>query len=84
MDEFLSAYVKVKEYKSSPKAKRQRITKTKLPRYGFCRYADDFIITAESKKDLEILLPNIKQWLAKRGLQLNLENNMKYLNVCDE
>ena len=82
LGEFLSVYVKVKEYKSSPKAKRQRIIKQKLPRFGFCRYADDFIVTAESKEDLKNLLPDIKRWLSKRGLQFNLEKT-KIIN-CDE
>lgn len=73
MSEFLSGYVKVKAYKSSPKAKRQRINKQKLPRYGYCRYADDFIVTAETKADLERLVPDIERWLETRGLKLNLE-----------
>lgn len=33
----LSQYTKHKEYQSTPKAKRQRVTKQKLPKYGFCR-----------------------------------------------
>ncbi len=57
LGELLSSYVKLKEYQSSPKAKRQRVTRQKLPRYGFCRYADDFIVTAETKEDLEFVLP---------------------------
>lgn len=71
LSELLASYVKVKEYQSTPKAKRQRITKQKLPKYGFCRYADDFIVTAETQEDLETVLPIIQQWLNERGLQLN-------------
>ncbi len=73
LSELLASYTKVKEYQSSPRAKRQRITKQKLPKYGFCRYADDFIVTAETQEDLEAVLPIIRQWLNERGLQLNEE-----------
>lgn len=73
LGELLASYTKVKEHQSSPKAKRQRITKQKLPKYGYCRYADDFIVTAESQEDLETILPVIQDWLGKRGLQLNEE-----------
>lgn len=73
LGELLASYVKVKEYQSSPKAKRQRVTKQKLPRYGFCRYADDFIVTAETQEDLEFVLPIIQKWMKERGLQLNKE-----------
>jgi len=73
LGELLASYTKVKEYQPSPKAKKQRVTKQKLARYGYCRYADDFIVTAETKEDLEIILPNIQGWLQERGLQLNEE-----------
>lgn len=73
MENLLSQFYKVKEYHSSPKAKRQRITKSKLPKYGFCRYADDFLVTAETKEDLIEILPTIREWLSLRGLQLNEE-----------
>lgn len=69
----LSQYTKHKEYQSTPKAKRQRVTKQKLPKYGFCRYADDFVVTAETQEDLEAILPTIREWLKNRGLQLNEE-----------
>lgn len=45
--------------------------KYKSNKYGFIRYADDFIITATSREDIEAILPKIEQWLAQRGLQLN-------------
>lgn len=39
-----------------------------------CRYADDFIVTGNSKELLqESVLPNIKQFLAERGLQISEE-----------
>ena len=40
-------------------------------RYGFIRYADDFLVTAESKEDIEVIIPTIEGWLAVRGLELN-------------
>jgi RNA-directed DNA polymerase len=73
LGELLASYTKVKEYQSSPKAKRQRINKQKLPRYGYCRYADDFVVTAENQEDLVTILPVIREWLGKRGLQINEE-----------
>jgi RNA-directed DNA polymerase len=39
-----------------------------------CRYADDFIVTGNSKELLqESVLPSIKQFLAERGLQISEE-----------
>ena len=45
----------------------------KLDKYGFVRYADDFIVTATCQEDIEEILPKIEQWLSQRGLQLNRE-----------
>lgn len=52
---------------------KERSKKVKYPRYGFVRYADDFIVTAESKEDLEYIKPRIQEWLKQRGLKLNEE-----------
>lgn len=41
--------------------------------YGHCLYADDFLITAKSRNDIETIIPILKQWLAQRGLALNPE-----------
>jgi Retron-type reverse transcriptase len=71
IDHLLAGFHKVRIYQSSPKAKRQRTKKQKLGRYGFIRYADDFIITAETKEDIEGIIPILKEWLAVRGLELN-------------
>jgi retron-type reverse transcriptase len=60
LEDFLSQFKKVKgKYKSD--------------RYGFVRYADDFIITATSREDIEAVQPIIEQWLSSKGLQLNRE-----------
>ena len=40
---------------------------------GFVRYADDFVITARRREDLEKLKPQIEEWLTQRGLMLNVE-----------
>ena len=45
----------------------------KADKYGFVRYADDFIVTATNQEDIEEILPKIEQWLSQRGLQLNRE-----------
>lgn len=42
-------------------------------KFGFVRYADDFVITASRKEDLESLKPTIEAWLAQRGLVLSTE-----------
>lgn len=58
LEQFLSQFKKVKgRYKSN--------------KYGFVRYADDFIITARSREEIEEIQPKIEQWLWERGLQLN-------------
>jgi RNA-directed DNA polymerase len=60
LEDFLSKFKKVKgKYKSD--------------RYGFVRYADDFIIIATSREDIEAVQPIIEQWLLEKGLQLNRE-----------
>jgi RNA-directed DNA polymerase len=74
IDELLSRYTKTKVYHSSPKAKHQKTYRSKpSPRYGFIRYADDFLVTAETKEDIEAIFPILKQWLQERGLELNEE-----------
>ena len=42
-------------------------------RYGYIRYADDMMITAETKEDIEAIVPIIEEWLRPRGLELNQE-----------
>lgn len=68
IDELLSRYTKTKVYHSSPKAKHQKSYRSKpSPRYGFIRYADDFLVTAETKEDIEAIFPILKQWLQERA-----------------
>jgi len=71
IDHLLAGFHKVRIYHSSPKAKHKKTKKQKLGKYGFIRYADDFIITAETKEDIEDIIPVLTEWLAERGLELN-------------
>ena len=66
------------------------ITSTKLPKdkwgnrlkLGFVRYADDFIVTSRDKENLENALIQIKQWLSKRGLEIN-EEKTRIIHIKD-
>jgi RNA-directed DNA polymerase len=49
---------------------------------GFVRYADDFIVTAKSKEQIEAVVPAIEEWLAERGLMLNHEKT-KIVSIND-
>ena len=40
---------------------------------GIIRYADDFIISSKTKRELEEIVPRVKQWLLERGLELSTE-----------
>ena len=37
------------------------------------RYADDFVVFCETKDDAETVVETLKEWLAKRGLELSAE-----------
>ena len=74
METLLKPYKKTKKYTWFDKKRgKYRNSSHKYDRYGFIRYADDFLITAESKEELEDILPIIKEWLNIRGLKLNEE-----------
>lgn len=56
--------------------KSVKLPKTKWgrrPQLGFIRYADDFVVTAKDKQNLEDVLILIKQWLKERGLEISDE-----------
>jgi RNA-directed DNA polymerase len=62
----------VKTYQCTKQATGEEYTKKKkLGKYGFIRYADDFIITARSEEDIKAIVPTIFRWLSERGLELN-------------
>lgn len=52
------------------------------PAYGYVRYADDFIVCARSREELEAAKLTIEEWLQPRGLQLNPEKT-KIVHVDD-
>ncbi len=51
-------------------------------KYGFIRYADDFVVTAERQEDLQAFKPQIEEWLKERGLVLN-EDKTRIVSVND-
>ena len=52
---------------------RRKIGEQIRPKLGYIRYADDFVLTAETKQELEKALPLLKAWLAERGLELSAQ-----------
>lgn len=72
LDGLLSQFKKTRTYTWFDKTKKKERKKhLKFARYGFIRYADDFIITAETKQDIEDIIPVVEAWLRERGLMLN-------------
>jgi RNA-directed DNA polymerase len=70
----LEQYTKVRTYKWLDKARgKERSKRVRYSLYGYVRYADDFIVTAETKEDLENIKPVITEWLKERGLELSQE-----------
>jgi len=65
LDGLLSQFEKTRTYSWFDKTK-EKTQKTLKLRYGFIRYADDFIITAETKQDIEDIIPVVETWLWKR------------------
>ncbi|MEM8674136.1 MAG: group II intron reverse transcriptase/maturase [Cyanobacteria bacterium P01_G01_bin.67] len=51
----------------------ETMVKSHNSKMGCVRYADDFIVTAKSREELEKVIPKIQQWLSERGLVLNAE-----------
>ncbi|MUG95601.1 group II intron reverse transcriptase/maturase [Scytonema sp. UIC 10036] len=73
MEKLLSQFQKTKEYQYTDSKGRKRTERERKPRYGFVRYADDFIITAESSEELIVIQPIISDWLKQRGLEFNTD-----------
>ncbi len=73
LEALLATHRKVKEYTYTPTNGNQRIYRKASNRYGFIRYADDLLVTAQSKEDIEALIPTLETWFAERGLELNQE-----------
>ncbi len=83
MEQLLSQYKKVKVYEYFEKKKgKYRKCRKKSDKYGFIRYADDFLVTAQTREDIEAIRPVLEEWLAKRGLKLNQEKT-EIINIKD-
>jgi RNA-directed DNA polymerase len=73
MEHVLASYTKLRPYHVKTGREAGRVIRKRVQVYGYVRYADDFIITAETKEELEAILPEVEAWLALRGLRLNTE-----------
>ena len=73
MQDLLLSFTTTRIYQPSSEAKYQSPLKRTLLTYGYCRYADDFVVTAKSKADIEAAVPILQTWLKPRGLALNME-----------
>lgn len=74
LEELLSQYQKSKPAPFFDKSRgRMRNRNRKSNAYGYIRYADDILITATTRTEIEAIIPVIQQWLGERGLELNRE-----------
>jgi len=73
MDKLLSQFHDITTYARTERGRAGQLGKRKVSRYGFIRYADDFLVTARSKEALEAVVPVLEAWLQTRGLALNGE-----------
>ena len=73
MEEMVLSHTTTKVYQPSAHATSQALRKRKSPTYGYCRYADDLIVTAKTKTDIEAIVPKLQEWLKPRGLELNMD-----------
>ena len=69
----LLSFTTTRTYQPSSTAKYQSPLRSTLQTYGYCRYADDFVVTAKTKADIEAVVPVLQAWLKPRGLALNME-----------
>ena len=60
----------------------ETIIKRHNPKLGIIRYADDFVVTARDKGNLESVLILIQQWLSARGLEISTEKT-RIVNIAD-
>ena len=63
MEDLLLSFTTTRIYQPSIKAKSQAPRKRTSPTYGYCRYADDFLVTAKTKADIEAAVPILQAWL---------------------
>jgi RNA-directed DNA polymerase len=72
MERLLDQYSKVKEYTIHSRD-RTWTSRVKSKKYGFSRYADDLLVTAQTRDDIEAIKPILADWLSMRGLTFNEE-----------
>src|SRR5262245_16148163 len=48
-------------------------SRVKSKKYGFSRYADDLLVTAQTREDIEAIKPILADWLRISGLSFNEE-----------
>jgi len=73
METLLSSYRRKAYYTiRTGKYQGKRVQHTQ-PRYRLIRYADDFVVVAATREEIEAVMPILSEWLGKRGLQLHPE-----------
>lgn len=71
MESLLNQFSRTVEYTLYRGTENSKTRRNKQKRYGFIRYADDFIVTARSREDINAIVPTLVEWLKQRGLELN-------------
>lgn len=71
METLLGEYKQSIPYTLKTGKEKGRVMYRKPLRYGFIRYADDFIVTAPTQAEIEAIVPILSEWLAVRGLELH-------------
>lgn len=71
MEALLSQFQRTVSYPTHRDNRTTQRVKSRQKQYGFIRYADDFIVTARTRQEIEEIVPILSQWLAQRGLELN-------------
>jgi RNA-directed DNA polymerase len=86
LEDILNSYVRETLYEHTVKIGKwkgivnRQYLKSKI--YGYSRYADDFIITAKSKEEIDAIIPVVSQFLKERGLNFN-EEKTRIINIKD-
>jgi RNA-directed DNA polymerase len=73
METLLSQFQRTVSYPTHRDPRTTQRRKSRQKQYGFIRYADDFVVTARTRQEVEAIVPIISQWLSQRGLALNPE-----------
>lgn len=77
LEEHLKKFTRIEttvtKRKSGKRKGEERIDRREVQKYGYIRYADDFLITAETEEDIKAVVPIVEQWLKERGLTLSQE-----------